>query len=131
MEVFNVSVIQINKRTIVHWLITSYLPTNISNVIFICNFFAALVWIRAMSSIMEDATLAVKDLVKPLECLREGLSHGDRLCGVLDHIIRDIDRLGPMRPLGLFSVDRGILTSMVSVSVTYLIILIQFRMSLA
>ena len=84
-----------------------------------------------MSSIMEDATLAVKDLVRPLECQREDLSHGDSLCGVLDHIIRDIDRLGAMRPLGLFSVDRSILTSMLSVSVTYLIILIQFRMSIA
>ena len=84
-----------------------------------------------MSSIMEDATLAVKDLVTPLECQREGLGHGDSLCGVLDHVIRDIDRLGAMRPLGLFSVDRSILTSMLSVSVTYLIILIQFRMSLS
>ena len=84
-------------------------------------------WIRAMSSIMEDAFLAVKDLVTPLECHRERLSHGDSLCGVLDHVIRDIDRLGAMSPLGLFSVDRGILTSMLSVSVTYLIILIQFR----
>ena len=93
------------------------------------QFSLALMW--AMSSIMEDALLAVKDLVNPLECQRERLGHGDRLCGVLDHVIRDIDRLGPMRPLGLFSVDRGILTSMLSVSVTYLIILIQFRMSLA
>ena len=95
--------------------------------------FLALMWIRAMSSIMEDAFLAVKDLVTPLECHRERLSHGDSLCGVLDHVIRDIGRLGAMRPLGLFSVDRGILTSMLSgsVSVTYLIILIQFRMSLA
>ena len=83
-----------------------------------------------MSSIMEDAKLAVKDLVAPLECQREGLGNGDSLCGVLDHVIRDIDRLGAMRPLGLFSVDRSILTSMLSVSVTYLIILIQFRMSL-
>ena len=84
-----------------------------------------------MSSIMEDAFLAVKDLVTPLECHRERLGHGDSLCGSLDHVIRDIDRLEAMRPLGLFSVDRGILTSMLSVSVTYLIILIQFRMSLA
>ena len=54
---------------------------------------------------MEDAFLAVKAVIRD----------------------RDIDRLGAMRPLGLFSVDRGILTSMLSVSVTYLIILIQFR----
>ena len=95
------------------------------------QFCLALMWIRAMSSIMEDAFLAVKDLVNPLECHRKRLGHGDRLCGALDHVIRDIDRLGAMKPLGLFSVDRGILTSMLSVSVTYLIILIQFRMSLA
>ena len=31
------------------------------------QFSLALMWIRAMSSIMEDATLAVKDLVTPLE----------------------------------------------------------------
>ena len=64
------------------------------------------------------------DLVTALECHRERVGQGDSLCGALD-------RLGAMRPLGLFSVDRGILTSMLSVSVTYLIILIQFRMSLA
>ena len=91
----------------------------------------ALMWIKAMSSILEDSFLAVKDLVTPLECHRERQGHGGSLCGALDHVIRDIDRLGAMRPLGLFSVDRGILTSMLSVSVTYLIILLQFRMSLA
>ena len=83
-----------------------------------------------MSSITEDALLAVKDLVTPLESQREVLGHGDIHCGELDHVIRDIDRLGAMRPLGLFSIDRSILTSMLSVSITYLIILIQFRMSL-
>ena len=83
-----------------------------------------------MSSITEDALLAIKDLVTPLECQREVLGHGDSHCRVLDHVIRDIDRLGAMRPLGLFSIDRSILTSMLSVSITYLIILIQFRMSL-
>ena len=87
-------------------------------------------WIRAISSITEDALLAVKGLVTPLESQREVLGHGDSHCGKLDHVIRDIDRLGAMRPLGLFSIDRSILTSMLSVSITYLIILIQFRMSL-
>ena len=42
-------------------------------------------------------------------------------------LLREIDNLKPISPYGLFSVERSTLTSMVSTSITYLIILIQFK----
>ena len=44
-------------------------------------------------------------------------------------LLRDIDNLKPLSPYGLFSVERSTLTSMMSTSITYLIILIQFKQS--
>ena len=42
-------------------------------------------------------------------------------------LLRDVENLKPLSPYGLFSVKRSTLTSMVSTSITYLIILIQFK----
>ena len=44
-------------------------------------------------------------------------------------LLRDIASLEPVSGYGLFEVTRGTLTSMVSTSITYLIILIQFKTS--
>ena len=40
-----------------------------------------------------------------------------------------IERLGPLTGLGLFTIERNTITSMVSVAVTYIIILIQFKIT--
>ena len=40
-----------------------------------------------------------------------------------------LKRLGPLTGLGLFSMERNTVTCMVSVAVTYIIILIQFKMT--
>ena len=39
----------------------------------------------------------------------------------------DIDNLEPLSGYGLFEMNRSTLTSMISTSITYLIILIQFK----
>ena len=56
----------------------------------------ALIWIRSMSSVMEDAYNSVKSLTEPLETMVEDLSRGpgamDQQRSVLHHLIRDIDR---------------------------------------
>ena len=44
-------------------------------------------------------------------------------------LIREIDNLEPVSGYGLFTMDRTTLTSMISVALTYLIILIQFKQS--
>ena len=89
----------------------------------------ALLWIGSMSAIMEETYNSLKDLTTPLE---NQIEITDKYQNVLKlgHLIRDIDRIQPMRPMGLFSVDRSILTSMVSVSITYIIVLVQFKLTL-
>ena len=42
-------------------------------------------------------------------------------------LIRELDNLEPVSGYGLFNLDRTTLTSMVSVSLTYVIILLQFK----
>lgn len=81
-----------------------------------------------MSGIMEDTYISLKDLTIPLEDWIE-TTDSYKVVLKLGHVIRDIDRVHPMRPMGLFSVDRSILTSMVSVSITYIIILAQFKLT--
>ena len=46
-----------------------------------------------------------------------------------DFCVQKIERLGPLTGLGLFKIERSTVTSMVSVAVTYIIILIQFKMT--
>ena len=43
------------------------------------------------------------------------------------NLVRDIEDLEPISGFGLFTVDRTTLTSIVSVMITYLIVLIQFK----
>ena len=81
-----------------------------------------------MSGIMEDTYISLKDLTIPLEDWIE-TTDSYKVVLKLGLLIRDIDRVQPMRPMGLFSVDRSILTSMVSVSITYIIILAQFKLT--
>ena len=45
-------------------------------------------------------------------------------------ILRDIGDLDPISGYGLFTVDKTTLTSTVSVSITYLIVLLQFKQTL-
>ena len=44
-------------------------------------------------------------------------------------LVQDLESRGPLTGLGLFSIERSTLTAMLSVSLTYIIILIQFKMS--
>ena len=45
----------------------------------------------------------------------------------IKELVRDIEDLEPISGYGLFTVDRTTLTSTVSVMITYLIVLIQFK----
>ena len=73
--------------------------------------------------------LESSDLYSSLQAVRAALEEvggGVEVAKLKDRL----DRLGPLSGLGLFSVERSTLTSMVSTAVTYLIILIQFKTSL-
>ena len=47
----------------------------------------------------------------------------------IQNLVEDIRSEGPMTGCGYFSVTRGSLTSMFSITITYVIILIQFNQS--
>ena len=63
----------------------------------------------------------IKEAVEDLDMEDETKHEAARL------LLRDIDNLEPLSGYGLFEMNRSTLTSMISTSITYLIILIQFK----
>ena len=78
---------------------------------------------------MEAILFTVHDLHTSLRKLRRAAEDlEDRDDGrTIKDLVRDIEDLEPISGYGLFTVDRTTLTSTVSVSITYLIVLIQFK----
>ena len=78
---------------------------------------------------MEVILFSIHDLHTSLRKLRratEDLEDRDDWRTIKD-LVRDIEDLDPISGCGLFTVDRTTLTSTISVSITYLIVLIQFK----
>jgi len=44
-------------------------------------------------------------------------------------VLQELERRGPLSGLGFFTIERSTITGMLSTAVTYIIILVQFRMS--
>ena len=44
-------------------------------------------------------------------------------------LFKELERQGPLSGLGFFTIERSTITGMLSTAVTYIIILMQFRMS--
>ena len=44
-------------------------------------------------------------------------------------LFKELERQGPLSGLGFFTIERSTITGMLSTAVTYIIILVQFRMS--
>ena len=57
----------------------------------------------------------------------KNLSSQTSLTGLVKMLIKELASTGPLSGDGYFDVGRGTLTSMVSTTITYLIILMQFR----
>ena len=69
----------------------------------------------------------VDDLSKHLKKLKVTLEQLEDEGENMTKLIREIDNLEPVSGYGLFTMDRTTLTSMISVSITYVIILVQFK----
>ena len=84
----------------------------------------------AFLGFLKDLFFKLNELNDSRACLREAV---EDLINIDDNrrrfLLRDVERLKPVSGYGLFSVERSTLTSMVSVAITYLIILIQFKMA--
>ena len=73
---------------------------------------------------MEAILFTVHDLHSSLRTLRRAADDLED-----KDLVRDIEDLEPISGFGLFTVDRTTLTSTISVMITYLIVLIQFKSS--
>ena len=81
-------------------------------------------------------TLTLDNGFKSLKDITQGLRHQmERVSDVLErqriqNVINNIKETGPLTGKGFFEITRGTLTSMVSLGITYIIIIVQFKMSL-
>ena len=50
---------------------------------------------------------------------------------IVKNLIKEIEGIKPLSGKGFFSITRGTLTSMVSVGIIYIIILVQFKISVS
>ena len=90
---------------------------------------AILISILGFSGLLETAHQSLQSIVKTLESHSLELEDKKEFLS-LTYLIKDIEKTKPLTGKGLFQIDRSIFTGMVSVAVTYIIILVQFRMSL-
>ena len=92
-----------------------------------------LLYAAAQLLTLRELIFSIHEVNKDRRLLREGIEDVIAKRGDADDtlrlLLRDIDNLEPLSGYGLFGVDRSTLTSMISVSFTYLIILIQFKQS--
>ena len=89
---------------------------------------AFLLNIAALTVILDTGHKSLKDLTVPLQdkllYLQEGFEKQSYI-----NIIKDIEKTGPLNGKGFFNITRGTLTGMLSVGITYIIILVQFKMA--
>ena len=69
-----------------------------------------------------------KNIKKFLEEFEDQWKHKQEIKRV-QKILEAIDAAEPLSGCGMFKITRGMLTSMISTSITYLIILVQFKIS--
>ena len=84
--------------------------------------------IFGFACIMDTAHKSLKGIG---HCLQEKKTHiPDEIeRGEIMNVIMTIDKAEPLNGKGFFEITRGTLTGMMSVGITYVIILVQFRMS--
>ena len=88
-----------------------------------------LIFSLVFTTLLQFLFFKIHDLHTSLRHLRRAAEDLEGRIGeeAARELLRDIEELEPVSGYGLFSVDRSTLTSTVSVSITYLIILIQFK----
>ena len=95
----------------------------------VCLAGSALVFnIIGLTFILDDGFECFKGLAKPLQeqlVNEQDASEKQRI----QNLCLEIKEKGPLNGKGLFEITRGTLTGMISVGITYIIILVQFRMS--
>ena len=96
--------------------------------IFVYIFITAydMIFLYSITMIAEKAHESLKKLVQPLEeALIRTVDVKER--EEMKILVKNIENVGPLNGNGYFDISRSTLTSVTSISITYLIILLQFR----
>ena len=88
--------------------------------------FGLMLNIAGLTFTLESGYKSLKSLVKPLQ-EQLLMDASDRM--IIKNTIKEIEDLKPLTGNGYFSISKGTLTSMLSVGITYIIILVQFKIS--
>ena len=99
------------------------LPLIISMIGFILHTFMFLFLFKLFLFQLDDVNKSRKKLTEAVEDMN-GIDNQERR-----NLLRDINNLEPVSAYGLFAIERSTLTSMISISLTYIIILMQFKQS--
>ena len=86
--------------------------------------------IAGLTFVLDGGHKCLKDLANTLQDLLLYVTHRSQRQAI-ENIIRDIEKIRPLNGKGFFYITRGTLTGMASVGITYIIILVQFKMSVA
>ena len=81
-----------------------------------------------MTYTVEETQASLAGLAAPLRALLE-VEARQLERGKLRNLVTEVEQAGRMGGNGFFEISRGGLTSMLSVSLTYIIIIVQFKLS--
>ena len=89
--------------------------------------FGLMLNIASFTFVLEAGYQSIKSLTSSLQ--HQLLNNSGSEKKVIKNVIKEIEDLKPLTGNGYFSISRGVLTSKVSVGITYIIILVQFKIS--
>ena len=82
--------------------------------------------IAALTLIMDTGYAGLRSLIKPLQDFPSTEGAEKKM---IKNLIKELQEMKPLDGNGYFAITKGTLTSMVSVGITYVIILVQFKIS--
>ena len=92
--------------------------------VFMAHYYISVPYFTTMTA--EKAHQDLKSLATPLQHALVLESDQPKIQS-LKILLKEVENVGPLSGNGYFDISRGTLTSIVSISVTYFIILLQFR----
>ena len=91
--------------------------------------FGILLNIVSLTLVLDAAHKSLKELAKDLQDNALNVSDGFERQNTAN-IMKDIENTGPLNGKGFFEITRGTVTGMVSIGITYVIIIVQFKISI-
>ena len=128
-----VSYVSTSQLFIIFLAFITFSPTNLGGLKSTAKALANLIMVLSFGLNIKGFTFILDAAFRALGNLRVGLQEQlvDKEKEIekeeIQNLIRDVEKTGPFSGLGYFEITKSTLVSMASVSITYIIILVQFR----